>query len=122
MNPALDEVRKMLSSAEGQKAFVEWSANPVTQRLVAAAKEFAKPVCRLTPGVSMAEASIAALYKSLGAYDILDFFAAPNRFTEKKLESASPKPTYGAEKILATHGHAKLPAGYAGVKNEEDTP
>ena len=103
MGTKVDRLQEQLGTADGQKMFVEWYANPTTQLMLAAAREAARPIKEY---LSDATAIIGLHGESVGANNILDFLETPwthgrgaggDLGAERK---RPPKPTYGAEGIL----------------------
>lgn len=91
-DPAFAEVQDMFNSAGGQKEFLDWFHNPVTRRLLMAARIIAKPK-PLGAGVS----SDYLLGETCGANNIIDFFIGPQNYVPRA--PAKLKPLYGAPEI-----------------------
>jgi hypothetical protein len=92
--PAYAELTGMLSKAEGQKAYLEWIAHPVTQKVIAASRELARPRIPRSPdeiGITLGE--------SLGKNDLLDFMISPTGATSGKMRGELPQVRYGVKPV-----------------------
>lgn len=90
-----EEVLDLLKTSEGQGAFLEWIGNPMTQKMLGAARD------RARPRVSISETSDMSLGRSIGAHDILDFLGLPTSGADIDQRRAALMPSYGSESILA---------------------
>ena len=93
-DPAYAEIQDMMSGADGQKEFIDWLANPVTRKLIMAARNMAKPRA-LDTGVT----AEYLLGESIGANKIIDFMISPSAYVPRAPQ-APMKPQYGAKGIL----------------------
>ena len=95
-NTAVGAVQELLKTADGQKAFLEWIKSPVTQKMVAAAREMCQPI--------PAQPDLTAEYLlglTVGGNRVLDFFTAPNAaFVAAETGGRMPQPTYGQKQII----------------------
>ena len=89
-DPALADVQDMLSNAEGQEQVIEWLKNPVTLKLITAARVIAKPQA---PSQEL-KSSDYLLGESCGANKIIDFFVRPQGVVPRAPVNLSR--TYGA--------------------------
>lgn len=94
-----ESVGELLSSAEGQRKYLEWIRNDVTQLLLQAARELARPEPLFSPDAS------AALYQhgvSVGANTVIDFLASPESGlrTVASARPVLPEADYGSRGIL----------------------
>lgn len=91
---ALSEMRELMASAEGQKAFLAWYGDDFTQRMLAAARELARP--NLPHSADAVQISLY-LGSSVGANSIVDFLSNP----QVALPSATKLvPDYGARRAV----------------------
>jgi len=95
---AVDRLQEGFGTAAGQKAYVDWIANPMTQALVAAARELSRP---FRPHVADPNAIAMALGETIGANQVLDFLTNPTSHTAlRQRGEKSPQPDYGSRQIL----------------------
>ena len=95
MTNSQTRVEELLATPEGQRGFLEWLGSDLTQLLIAASRERARPY------VSAQESSDLSLGRSIGANEVLDYMILPMGRHEKDTQLNKLKPTYGSEKILA---------------------
>jgi hypothetical protein len=94
-NTALGAVKALFSTAEGQKEFIDWVKSPVTQALVAAAREIYHPS---PPNDSYSAEYMLGL--SVGSNLIVDFFVTPQAVAGAVDRSRRmPEPLYGSTAI-----------------------
>ena len=105
MNSRQQELQEHLSGAPGQQAFIEWLESPMTQLVLAAARERAMPRVVVTGQCTASEAAIAGLYRSLGANDVLDFMASPTRSPVGQPVGVGAG-DYGAKEIVRGYGYS----------------
>lgn len=84
----IDKVREFLASEGGMTSFLEWLGNPVTQLLLAAARERARPRAPYPPFTADYR-----LGETKGAFDIIDFISSPAIGPDKD-EPPALYPTY----------------------------
>lgn len=94
----VSRVRDLLSTSDGQRQFIEWLSLPLTQELLAAGRELARP---RRPSGDNGETTDFTLGRSLGAFEILDFLASPVCTREEDAGLPKLTPSYGSEEILA---------------------
>jgi hypothetical protein len=100
MNPSTNRLWKLLSTSDGQKAFLDWYAEDMTQLLIASCRELAKPKPQMQPD---ATTSIYECGRAAGANEIIDFIAEPRRGSELLSDNVTglPVATYGCKDILS---------------------
>ena len=96
-----DRVKELLSTTEGQEKFIEWLGDEVTQLMLDAAREMARP---LPPRAGQIEAtqSLFEYGGSVRSHEILDYLANPVAQTSLSGDG-KPRgldPDYGASAIL----------------------
>jgi len=88
--PALAELHAFLGSKEGQDAYLAWIASPVTQQVIAACRELARPRYAVT--------DYAVAYgESIGAHNLLDFMANPIGRAADRMQGTMPPARYGVK-------------------------
>ena len=94
----VEKVAELFTTATGTEAFLRWAADDVTQRMLGAARELARPC---VPSSADAGAIGLALGKVLGATEVVEYLASPFR------ASREPEivPSYGATEILQENGY-----------------
>lgn len=97
---ATEKLRHSLQTAEGEKAWVEWFANPTTQLVLDVAREQARP--KPVAVDSDALASVRAHERSVGANELVDMLMDPVAFRAPDRQNPlnQLRPDYGAEEIL----------------------
>lgn len=95
-----DRVAELLSSAEGQATFLEWTQNELTQLLLLAARELARP----RPVIAASPDASTSLYEhgaSVRANEILDYLSSPRSGPRVGAGAVNgPVPDYGSRAIL----------------------
>ena len=94
---------QMLSTADGQKMFLDWLSSPLTQELLGSAEESVRPMD--TPSIT-AEQALFQLGITVGGQRVLSrirnpLFVSDLKERVRKLEEA---PSYGSEEILKKEG------------------
>jgi len=89
MSTAFNDLQTNLSTPEGQKAYLDWVANPMTFLVLAASRELARP-----RQVDFQSAPIA-YGECMGANRILDFIANPIGLADG-MRGVLPPARYGA--------------------------
>lgn len=90
IQPAYDELKRALSTPEGEKAYLAWIGHPVTAMFLAAGRELARPKRPLNP-----DDSLLAFGESLGANNILDFMISPVGLAVDRMRGVMPVARYG---------------------------
>lgn len=94
-------LREKLSRAEGQESLLNWLEHPMTQLLLASAREMAEP-----RRPSADESADYVLGLSRGAFDIIRFLSSPHApFGEGP---NTIKPLYGSDDIMAAAGYGSM--------------
>lgn len=89
--PAQAELNAFLSSKEGQEAYLLWIANPITQRVIAAGREIARP------RFASSQDCAIAYGESIGANTVLDFLVNPRGRAADKMQGIMPQARYGVK-------------------------
>lgn len=92
ITPALSELQGLLATEDGQKAYIDWISHPVTQKVIAAGRELARP----KPLGLEADCHVA-YGESMGANNLLDFIASPVGANANKMRGVLPPATYGVK-------------------------
>ncbi len=90
---ALAEIKDIMRTPQGQAKFIEWFADDFTQRMLAAAKELARP---FSPQVVDPVQVAMTLGESVGGFRIVDFFTNPQTVLPPTVR---PVADYGARSI-----------------------
>jgi hypothetical protein len=92
---ATAKIQNILGSADGQKTYLAWRKNPMTQDLLAAALEQVSPHIPTQDGLS----SDYLLGHSVGGHFVLDYLKAGDAgASSNHVTQPLPKPMYGARK------------------------
>lgn len=94
----VERVQKMLSTDDGRTKFLEWLSNEVTQAMIAAARELARPKPPATP--VDASSILFSHGACVGANDIVDFISSPLVAVGTGERLREPIPDYGSRKIM----------------------
>ena len=96
-------IAQLLSSTDGQKAFLDWLSSPITQALLDSAGDRVKP---LDAPTITAEQGLYQLGIIVGGERVLSYLRNP--LYEMELRESVRKlkdlPTYGSDKILEKEG------------------
>lgn len=94
MKTSEQDVQELLTTAEGQTKFLNWIGDPITQLMLRAGQERARP-CRRE-----GESADYALGRSEGAFGLVDFLQNPTNYRTESRKTGALKATYGADEIL----------------------
>ena len=94
ITPALGELKDFLNTTAGEKAYLDWMGHPVTQKVLLAARELARP----RPPLTDSDCKVA-YGESIGAHNIIDFITNPVGRAADKIRGSLPAPRYGAPDI-----------------------
>lgn len=93
-----DRLKNMLKTKEGGKLFLDWFSNEMTQTIIGAARERAKPKSPTRP-----IDSASVLFEHgfcVGANSIVDFMSSPLGAKDDSEGSREPIPDYGASHLM----------------------
>jgi len=94
----IERVAELFKTARGTETFLQWASNDLTQLMLGAARELARPGI---PASSDAGAIGLALGKVLGASEIVDYLSSPFRAPQ----DSALVPHYGYEDIMKDEGY-----------------
>lgn len=90
-SPARAELDQFLSSKEGQEAYLAWIGSPLTQKVLSAARELARP------RYASAQDCTIAYGESIGAHTIIDFLTNPLGRAADRMQGIMPPARYGVK-------------------------
>ena len=97
----IERVAELLSTPGGQDNFLKWAGSEITQLMLGAAKELARP--QAPPTTDSGTVAIT-LGKTLGATAVIEYLITPFRLQVEDLVASG----YGVEEILKEDGYGDV--------------